>query len=148
MFEKMYGTEVEGLTILAGKTGFTNEAGYCLASYAEDKEGNKYICVTADSKGQKGAIYDTLNIYGTIADGYYNPTTEPVEETVTEQSGAGEQEAQQQEVQQQQYVEEPAYVEPAQPEPAEEQPAVQEEPQVQEEPVDNGGYEDAGVDGI
>lgn len=84
-FEKMYGNEVEGMTIVAGKTGFTDEAGYCLLSYAEDGEGKGYVCVAAKSQGRKGAVYDTLNIYGTIDGGYYSPTTtEPPTEPPTQ----------------------------------------------------------------
>lgn len=35
MFGRMYGTEVPNVTIQAGKTGYTQEAGNCLVSYAE-----------------------------------------------------------------------------------------------------------------
>lgn len=83
VFSKMYGNEVDGITIIAGKTGFTDQAGYCLVSYAEDEENNPYVCVAAKSEGTKGAVYDTLNIYGTINDGYYSPTTTPAPETET-----------------------------------------------------------------
>lgn len=83
MFSKMVGDEVKGIKIIAGKTGFTDEAGRCLCTYAEGDDGNKYICVAADSQGVKGAIYDTLNIYGTINNGYHNPTTTAPPETGT-----------------------------------------------------------------
>lgn len=92
-FEKMYGNEVEGMTIVAGKTGFTDEAGYCLLSYAEDGEGKGYICVAAKSQGRKGAIYDTLNIYGTIDGGYYAPTTTEAPTEAPTQAPATQQQA-------------------------------------------------------
>lgn len=98
-FEKMYGNEVEGLTITAGKTGFTDEAGYCLVSYAEDGEGRGYICVAAKSQGRKGAVYDTLNIYGTIDGGYYAPTTTEAPTEAPTAAPAEEQQVVQEEVQ-------------------------------------------------
>jgi D-alanyl-D-alanine carboxypeptidase (penicillin-binding protein 5/6) len=83
-FSKIYGDEVDGFTIVAGKTGYTDEAGYCLVSYAESDNGDQYICVAANSEGSKGAVYDTLNLYGLISGGYYSPTTtEPSVEATT-----------------------------------------------------------------
>ena len=62
MFGRMYGNEVEGVNILAGKTGYTDEARHCLVSYAE--KGNKnYILVLAKENDRWGAIYSTFHAY-------------------------------------------------------------------------------------
>lgn len=63
MFKYMYGDEPEGVNILAGKTGFTSQAGNCLASYAEDEQGNGYICVTSGAEGRYKMVFDHINIY-------------------------------------------------------------------------------------
>lgn len=63
MFSRMYGTEVEGVTILAGKTGYTDEAGNCLVSYAE-KGGRHYVAVTAAASYKWHPIFDDFEIYG------------------------------------------------------------------------------------
>lgn len=62
MFSRMYGTEVEGVTILAGKTGYTDEAGNCLVSYAE-KDGHHYVAVTAAASYKWHPIFDDFEIY-------------------------------------------------------------------------------------
>ncbi len=67
MFNRMYGTEVEGVLIKGGKTGFTNEAGYCLASFAE-KDGREYVAVTTKGHGRYQPIYDCFKIYDEYID--------------------------------------------------------------------------------
>ncbi|MCR5168809.1 MAG: serine hydrolase [Oscillospiraceae bacterium] len=62
MFSRMYGNEVDGVDIIAGKTGYTDEAGNCLVSYAE-KNGKKYICVLAKAPDKWDAVYSTFNAY-------------------------------------------------------------------------------------
>jgi D-alanyl-D-alanine carboxypeptidase (penicillin-binding protein 5/6) len=62
MFSRMYGTEVEGVTITAGKTGYTVEAGNCLVSYAE-KNGKHYVALTAGATNRWHVIYDDFKIY-------------------------------------------------------------------------------------
>lgn len=62
MFSRMYGNEVDGVDIIAGKTGYTDEAGNCLVSYAE-KNGKKYICVLANAPDKWDAVYSTFNVY-------------------------------------------------------------------------------------
>ncbi len=62
-FERMYGTEAVGVTILAGKTGYTNESGNCLVSYAESDEGKSYILATTGASGSYKPIYDAIDIY-------------------------------------------------------------------------------------
>lgn len=59
---------VTGGQILGGKTGFTNEAGLCLASFAEI-EGKEYILVTAGAQGAAGEQYhieDAKTVYNRL----------------------------------------------------------------------------------
>ncbi len=63
MFSRMYGTEAETVTIKAGKTGYTNEGGNCLASYAETEKGGKYVLVTTDAEGTYRPIFDAIEGY-------------------------------------------------------------------------------------
>lgn len=62
MFSRMYGNEVEGVTIMAGKTGYTQEAKNCLVSYAE-KNGHHYIALTAGADYKWHVIFDDFEIY-------------------------------------------------------------------------------------
>jgi D-alanyl-D-alanine carboxypeptidase (penicillin-binding protein 5/6) len=59
--------EFDGGRIIGGKTGYTEEAGLCLASLAE-KNGSKYILVTAGAAGdnytEQYHIMDALTVYG------------------------------------------------------------------------------------
>ena len=63
MFGRMYGTEVPNVTIQAGKTGYTQEAGNCLVSYAE-KAGHHYIALTAGAENRWHVVYDDFELYG------------------------------------------------------------------------------------
>lgn len=63
MFSRMYGNEVKGVNILAGKTGYTDEAGCCLVSYAERGE-ERYVAVTAKAGGKWNVIFDDFYLYG------------------------------------------------------------------------------------
>ncbi len=67
-FTKIY-SNFKGGSILGGKTGYTPEAGQCLASLAI-KGGKYYILVTAgangDNKTQKLHIDDAFTIYSSI----------------------------------------------------------------------------------
>ncbi len=71
MFRHLDGTVVPGGKILGGKTGFTDEAGLCLASLAE-VNGTEYILVTAKANGTLDTepfhILDAINVYNQIAD--------------------------------------------------------------------------------
>lgn len=62
MFSRMYGTEVEGVTITAGKTGYTDEAKNCLVSFAE-KGDQHYIALTASAENKWHVIFDDFEIY-------------------------------------------------------------------------------------
>lgn len=63
MFSRMYGNEVEGVSIMAGKTGYTQEAKHCLVSFAE-KNGHHYVATTAGAENKWHAIFDDFEIYG------------------------------------------------------------------------------------
>ena len=65
-----------GAVILGGKTGFTDEAGHCLASFAEIEDETQYILVTA------GAFSD-VHDYTNISDAKYIYGQLPSESTYT-----------------------------------------------------------------
>lgn len=48
-----------GITILGGKTGFTDEADYCQAALASDANGKKYIAILGHAKSAKQSAIDT-----------------------------------------------------------------------------------------
>lgn len=62
MFSRMYGDEVENVTIEGGKTGYTGEAQHCIASFAV-KNNHEYIAVAAKEDDKWGSTYDTFDIY-------------------------------------------------------------------------------------
>ena len=49
----------EGVTIVGGKTGTTDNAGTCLILYVEDKNGNGYISLLLGSP-DKDTLYDSM----------------------------------------------------------------------------------------
>ena len=68
MFKNLSDTSVTGGHILGGKTGYTSEAGLCLASFAKiyDRE---YILVTAGAAGNTGSalhVQDAVTIYNRL----------------------------------------------------------------------------------
>lgn len=66
MFKNLSDSAVTGGQILGGKTGYTGEAGYCLASFAEI-EGVEYILVTAGAyTGTNPHIQDAVTIYNRL----------------------------------------------------------------------------------
>ena len=66
---RLVGNELESLSkplhIIGGKTGYTNPAGQCLATWAENAEGEEFVCVIAGSTALKplDAMGDTLTLY-------------------------------------------------------------------------------------
>lgn len=66
---RMVGDELEGLEdplhIKGGKTGYTNPAGQCLATWAESDSGKTYVCIVAGSSTFEplDAVGDTLTLY-------------------------------------------------------------------------------------
>ncbi len=69
LFSRIYGSEPEGANIIAGKTGYTIEAGNCIASYAEGDNGHAYIFVSAGGSDKWKAVYDHINVYSAYAKG-------------------------------------------------------------------------------
>ena len=65
---------LETVTVKGGKTGYIEESGYCLVSYAEGKSGRRYIQVVTGDKitvvDQKNKIWygqDVKYVYNTYA---------------------------------------------------------------------------------
>ncbi len=70
MFKNLSDVNVTGGTILGGKTGFTNDAGLCLVSFAE-VGGREYILVTAGAPGNTGNplhVQDAVAIYNRLGE--------------------------------------------------------------------------------
>ena len=71
MFRYMDSAGVVGGEIIGGKTGYTEEAGLCLASLAE-VSGKEYILVTAKAKGthrtEQFHILDAVDVYSQIGE--------------------------------------------------------------------------------
>lgn len=68
MFKNLPSAAVTGGEIKGGKTGYTSEAGLCLASFAEI-EGREYILVTAGAPGEAGTarhVQDAEEIYNRL----------------------------------------------------------------------------------
>lgn len=67
MFARLGDRELENGEILGGKTGYTSEAGNCLASYAV-VDGDEYILVTAGSTNESkmGPVQDALLMYNQL----------------------------------------------------------------------------------
>ena len=68
MLSRMTGDEMPGVAIRGGKTGFTNEAGQCLASFAEIN-GKTYIMVLAGGLSKWKTVYETLSGYSVFCNG-------------------------------------------------------------------------------
>lgn len=62
MFARMTGTEMPGVTVLGGKTGFTDQAGQCLANFAT-ANGKTYIMVLAGGVSRWQTVYANLSAY-------------------------------------------------------------------------------------
>lgn len=69
MFQHLNGMEITDGAILGGKTGYTPEAGLCLASLAE-VSGKEYILVTAGAGGNHETepyhVMDAINVYNRL----------------------------------------------------------------------------------
>ncbi len=68
LFSYMYGTEPETATILGGKTGYVNEAKYCIATFGEgNASGDQYIVVTMGNSPGWPAFYGQIDLYKEFA---------------------------------------------------------------------------------
>ena len=63
IFQYMYGSEPEGATVLAGKTGFVNESGYCFASYGKSDKGTEYVVITFGGTGKWPSVTALIDLY-------------------------------------------------------------------------------------
>ena len=61
-----YGNEAPGVLVKGGKTGFTNEAGSCLVSYAVTNKGNAYVFCTGGATYRWAPVYDEIYVYKNI----------------------------------------------------------------------------------
>lgn len=68
VFSRMTGTEMPNVVIQGGKTGFTDEAGQCLETFAEIN-GKTYIMVLAGGISKWQIIYNTLSGYSVLCAG-------------------------------------------------------------------------------
>ncbi len=67
LFKYMYGTEAENATIRGGKTGYTGESGYCIATFGISESGKEYVCVGLNAPSRWPAVYDQINLYKAYA---------------------------------------------------------------------------------
>ncbi len=68
LFSYLYGTEPETATILGGKTGYVNEAGYCIASFGRSNVSDEeYIVVTMGNSSKWPAFYGQIDLYKEFA---------------------------------------------------------------------------------
>ena len=68
LFSYLYGDEPETAEILGGKTGFVNEAGYCIASFGKSTETDEeYIVVTMSNSSKWPAFYGQIDLYKQFA---------------------------------------------------------------------------------
>lgn len=65
---RMNGDEMPGVVIKGGKTGFTDEAGQCLATFAE-ANGKTYIMVLTGGTSRWNVVYNTLSGYSIMCVG-------------------------------------------------------------------------------
>jgi D-alanyl-D-alanine carboxypeptidase len=63
---KIEDKEVDG-TVVAAKTGYVSQSGFCAASYYEANSGARYICVTGNAFSSWRAIYDHVSVYRSFA---------------------------------------------------------------------------------
>ena len=56
-----------GVLVLGGKTGFTDEAAYCLATVARAADGREYIAITGHASSSENSARDAVKLYDTYA---------------------------------------------------------------------------------
>lgn len=66
MYSRIYGNEAPGVLVTGGKTGYTNEAGSCLVSYAVTNKGNAYVFCTGGATYRWAPVYDEIYVYKNI----------------------------------------------------------------------------------
>ena len=66
-FSRMSATKFGAAQIVATKTGYTDEARFCFASYAETDSGRRYVLITAYGNDRYAPVYDCKYVYETFA---------------------------------------------------------------------------------
>ncbi len=62
-YDKAYGSvKLKGFKLLGGKTGYVDESGSCLASYAVSDSGRHYIVITGHARNMAEVLSDHYNI--------------------------------------------------------------------------------------
>lgn len=60
-------TTDDGTMVLGGKTGFTDEGQYCLATIARTADGREYILITGHASSSENSARDAIKLYGLYA---------------------------------------------------------------------------------
>lgn len=68
LFSRMYGDEMPGVRIIGGKTGYTDKARSCMATFAE-VGGKTYILVLCGGTTSWNIVYNTLSAYSVYCAG-------------------------------------------------------------------------------
>ena len=63
-FSRMSTTTFGPVSVIAGKTGYTEEARFCLASLATRADGREYVLVTVGGSTKYAPVYDCDAVYG------------------------------------------------------------------------------------
>ena len=63
-FSRMSTTTFGPVSVIAGKTGYTEEARFCLASLATRADGREYVLVTVGGSSKYAPVYDCDAVYG------------------------------------------------------------------------------------
>lgn len=64
-FSRMSTTTFGPVDVIAGKTGYTEEAKFCLVSLATRPDGREYVLVTVGGSSKYAPVYDCDSVYGT-----------------------------------------------------------------------------------
>ena len=67
-FARMSTDRFGSVNLVAAKTGYTDEARFCLASYGESADGGRYVLVTAYGSDKYAPVYDCKYAYESFID--------------------------------------------------------------------------------
>ena len=66
-FSRMSATKFGTAQVIATKTGYTDEARFCFASYAETESGGRYVLITAEGSDRYAPVFDCKYVYESFA---------------------------------------------------------------------------------
>ena len=66
MYSRIYGNEAPGVLVTAGKTGFVNQSGSCLVSYAVTNKGHAYVFCSSGATYRWAPVFDEIYVYKNI----------------------------------------------------------------------------------